>query len=138
MNKRRTGFVVGILLCVSIFAFSQSAKLDPLIYTIRFPEPASKTFNVEVEVPTNKRDSVDLMMPIWSPGFYGIQNYADRVSNFTAKAPDGTILQVEKPKPSRWTVRTGGRPTFTAFYTVAAPRASNLGNGVTESYAVII
>src|SRR6187399_125292 len=57
-------------------------KLDPLIYTISFPQPASKTFDVKVEVPTGKRASVDLMMAIWSPGFYGIQNYADRSLRF--------------------------------------------------------
>ena len=32
----------------------------------------------------------------------------------------------------------GGRPSFTLTYTVAAPRGSNLGNGVTETSAVII
>ena len=115
----------------------EAKKLEPLVYTIRFPEPASKTFNVEIIVPTDKRESVDLMMAIWSPGFYGIQNYADRVSGFTAKAPDGTVLDVEKPKPSRWTIRTGGRPSITVTYTLAAPRGSNLSNGVTETSAVI-
>jgi predicted metalloprotease with PDZ domain len=79
-----------------------------------------------------------MMMAIWSPGFYGLQNYAQRVSGFTARAADGTVLEVTKPADSRWTVATGGRPSFTTTYTVAAPRGSNLGNGVTETSAVII
>jgi predicted metalloprotease with PDZ domain len=112
--------------------------LTPLVYTIRFPQPISRTFTVDVVVPTDKRESVDLMMAIWSPGFYGLQNYADRVSSFTATAPDGTALEVTKPTPSRWTVKTGGRPSFNISYVVAAPRGSNLGNGVTETSAVII
>ncbi len=78
------------------------------------------------------------MMAIWSPGFYGLQNYADRVSHVAAKADDGTPLEVTKPSPSRWTVATGGRPTFTVTYTVAAPRGTNLSNGVTDTSAVII
>ena len=119
---------------------TQGTALEPLIYTIRFPQPISRTFTVDVVVPTQKRESVDLMMAIWSPGFYGLQNYADRVSNFTATAPDpdGTALDVTKPSPSRWTVKTGGRPSFTISYVVAAPRGSNLSNGVTETSAVII
>src|SRR6266536_3097596 len=120
------------------FIFAQAKKLDPLVYTIRFPEPESKTFTVEVQVPTEKRDSVDLMMAVWSPGFYGLQNYADRVSNFVATAADGTALDVTKPKPSRWTVTTGGRTSIEVTYTLAAPRGSNLSNGVTETSAVII
>ena len=138
--SRRT--VSALLLCLALLAphFNgvQARKPEPLIYTIRFPEPAARTFNVEIAVPTEKRESVELMMAIWSPGFYGIQNYADRVSRFTAKAPDGTVLEVEKPKPSRWTVKTGGRPAITVSYTLAAPRGSNLSNGVTETSAVII
>jgi hypothetical protein len=58
-------------------AHTDAKGLQPLVYTIRFPDPASKTFTVNIIVPTDKRPSVDLMMAIWSPGFYGIQNYAD-------------------------------------------------------------
>ena len=135
-------FFSAVLLALAMFAPNlasvEAKKLGPLVYTIRFPEPAAKTFTVEVVVPTEKRDSVNLMMAIWSPGFYGIQNYADKVSGFTATAPDGTRLDVEKPTPSRWTVKTGGRPSIAVSYTLAAPRGSNLSNGVTETSAVII
>jgi predicted metalloprotease with PDZ domain len=141
----RPRFTLGALAAVLTLAalaptvFIVHAKaLDPLVYTIRFPEPATKTFTVEIAVPTERRDSVDLMMAIWSPGFYGIQNYADQVSGFRATAPDGTVLDVTKPQPSRWTVRTGGRATISVSYTLAAPRGSNLSNGVTDASAVII
>lgn len=112
--------------------------LDPLSYTIRFPDPASKTFTVDLSVPPLDRPAVDLMMAIWSPGFYGLQNYADRVSNVEAHGADGRALELARPSPSRWTVATGSRSAFTLTYTVAAPRGSNLGNGVTETSAVII
>lgn len=111
---------------------------EPIQYTISFPDPASKTFTVRMTVPAGNRASVDLMMPVWSPGFYGLQNYAQRVSAFTAQAPDGTALEVTKPADNRWTVAASGRPAFTATYIVAAPRPSNLGNGVTDTSAVII
>ena len=129
---------LGVWLAGPVLIQAQPDPLEPLIYTIRFPQPASRSFTVDVVVPTQKRESVDLMMAIWSPGFYGLQNYADRVSSFTATAPDGTALEVSKPTPSRWTVKTGGRPTFTISYAVAAPRGSNLSNGTTETSAVII
>jgi len=123
---------------ISSTSWLAAQKLDPLVYTISFPQPASKTFTVNVSVPTGKRDSVEMMMAIWSPGFYGIQNYADRVTTFSATAPDGVALDVQKPNPSRWTIKTGGRPTINVSYTLSAPRGSNLSNGVTETGAVII
>ena len=115
--------IAAVAVAVQLLA-AQPSELEPLVYTIRFPDPASKTFTVDVVVPTEKRESVDLMMAIWSPGFYGLQNYADRVSSFTATAPDGVALEVTKPTPSRWTVKTGGRPSFTMSYTSSRRRAA--------------
>src|SRR5262249_17404467 len=139
---RRSRSLLVLILAVVVFAPHaagvRAQGLTPLVYTITFPDPASKHFSVEVVVPTDKRESVDLMMAIWSPGFYGLQNYGRNVSGFAATAPDGTALEVSKPSESRWTVKSDGRPTFTATYTVAAPRGSNLSNGVTETSAVII
>ena len=146
-TRTRTCLAIGVM---TMAAFAQSAvaarddapvrqrRLAPIDYTIRFPDPASKTFVVDMVVPTGGRDSIDLMMAVWSPGFYGLQNYADRVSNFVATAADGTALDVTKPKPSRWTVKTGERASINVSYTLAAPRGSNLSNGVTETGAVII
>ena len=120
------------------FSPVETQGLTPLVYTIRFPEPASRTFSVEVIVPVEKKAAVELMMAIWSPGFYGIQNYARNVSAFTATALDGTPLEVTKPSDSRWVVNPAGRSSFKVTYTLAAPRGGNLSNGVTETSAVII
>ncbi|HEY3886206.1 MAG TPA: hypothetical protein VGL62_13405 [Vicinamibacterales bacterium] len=138
MLRLLAGVVTSIAAAATLTLAAPPATLAPLVYTISFPNPASKSFDVRVQVPTGGRPSVDLMMAIWSPGFYGLQNYADRVSDFTARAGDGTTLDVAKPSPSRWTVATGGVPALTVTYTVAAPRGSNLGNGVTGTGAVII
>ncbi len=141
-RRRPLPFVAASLVALALFAphaaSLRAQKLDPLVYTISFPQPASKTFDVQVVVPTGRQETVDMMMAIWSPGFYGIQNYADRVTAFSATAPDGVALEVEKPKPSRWTIKTGGRPSITVSYTLSAPRGSNLSNGVTDTSAVII
>ncbi len=128
--------ILWIPLCA--FALSAAPPAEPIAYTISFPDPASKSFTVQVVVPTGGRPSVDLMMPVWSPGFYGLQNYAARVTAFTARGADGTALEVRKASDNRWTITADTNRTFTATYTVAAPRVSNLGNGVTETSAVII
>jgi predicted metalloprotease with PDZ domain len=129
--------LAAILVALAV-ALVQAAPASPIVYTIRFPDPASRSFTVDVAVPTGGRDSVDVMMPVWSPGFYGRQDYAQRVSGMAATGADGSTLPITTTSPSRWTVATGGRDSFTLRYTVAAPRGSNLGNGVTETSAVII
>jgi Peptidase M61 N-terminal domain len=97
-------FALVVSLVSVVFVAPDSAqKLAPIVYTITFPSPASKTFNVEMTVPTEGRASVDLMMPVWSPGFYGMQNYADRLTMFMARADDGAVLDVQSRS------RAGGR-----------------------------
>jgi hypothetical protein len=87
---------------VAASAVRAQAMARPLSYVIRLPDPASKTFVVDVVVPSDGRDSVILIMPIWSPGMYTLQSYGDRVTAISAKAADGTTLDVSKPTPSRW------------------------------------
>ena len=137
MTHRAAATLV-LLVPVCALALSAAPHTEPIAYTISFPDPASKSFTVQVVVPTDGRPAVDLMMPVWSPGFYGLQNYAARVTEFTVRGADGAALDVTKPSDNRWTVTTAGNRAFTATYTVAAPRGSNLSNGVTETSAVII
>jgi predicted metalloprotease with PDZ domain len=144
MTRRRLSTRIVAAIALAFIALAPrliaipAQTLTPLVYTLRFPDPASKTFTVEVVVPAEGKASIDLMMAIWSPGFYGLQNYARQVSAFAAAAPDGSALAVTKPNDSRWSVATGGLHSFTVTYTLAAPRGSNLSNGVTETSAVII
>ena len=38
------------------------------------------------------------MMPIWSPGFYRVENYAGKVRDMTATDTDRKTLTVEQPE----------------------------------------
>ena len=51
------------------------------------------------------------MMPIWTPGYYVVEDYAGRVRDLTVKAADGAVLSVSKPTGNRWTVETRARRT---------------------------
>src|SRR5215467_10456929 len=110
---------------------AQTPKTQPLVYTVHVAPPTHQALDIDVQVPTEGRDSVFLMMPIWSPGMYALQSYGDRVTAIAAKAADGAALDVSRVSPSRWLLKTGRRPTVTVSYTVAAARGTNLSTGVT-------
>jgi predicted metalloprotease with PDZ domain len=131
-------WIAALVLAAGVAGLAARQAPAPIAYTIRFPDTASRSFTVEVVVPTGARESIDMMMPVWSPGFYGLQTYGDRVTNFTATAADGTSLESSRSSPSRWTVKSGGRPSIRVSYTVAAARLSNLSNGVTDAGAALI
>jgi predicted metalloprotease with PDZ domain len=112
-------------------------QLEPLSYTLTVSQPATHLVRVELTVPAGDRDMVELMMPVWSPGFYRVEDYAGKVLDLSARAPDGTPLVVEHPRPNRWTVRSGGRPSVRVSYQVACEQRSVTTNWVGDSLAVL-
>jgi len=110
--------------------------LDPILYTVRVI-PESQTAEVRATIPTGKRASIDLMMPVWSPGFYRVEDYASRVRDLTARTPDGKSLVVEQPRKNRWLVRTAGAATVVVTYQVACAQRSVTTNWVSPQLVVL-
>ena len=101
-------------------ADAQSA--ERIAYTLTVPAPERHTLDVAARIPTGGRDSVILMMPIWSPGFYRVEDYAGKIQAITATGPGGDTLALRRwPAPAnRWTVTTGGAPFVTVTYRLLA------------------
>ena len=116
---------------------SPAQELEPLIYTLRFPTPEQHSFDVDVVVPSEKHETVELMMAVWSPGYYDVGDYAKQITGFAAKSPDGALLSFDHAVPNHWTVHTGGRTQVVVSYTLAASRGSVITNSVDEGLAVI-
>src|SRR5262245_56893689 len=111
-------------------------RLDPIVYTMRIPAPETHYVEIEAIVPTGRRAAVDLMMPVWSPGYYREEHYADHVDNVAAFTRDGAELQVEKPQRNRWRVQPGGRVSIKLSYRVFCNQRSVTTNYVGEDYGV--
>jgi predicted metalloprotease with PDZ domain len=109
----------------------------PLVYTVRFPEPAKNYALVEAAVPTGKQASVELMMPVWTPGFYRVEDYAGRVQSLAARAPGGEGLAAERVTKNRWRIRTGGAATVRVSYKLLCTRPWVTGNWVGDGLAVL-
>ncbi len=69
--------------------------LEPIVYTIKVPKPDSHVAEVEAVFPAEGRPVVEIMMAVWSPGFYSVEDYAKRVEELSAKSADGAALKVE-------------------------------------------
>src|SRR5262249_1224238 len=108
----------------------------PIAYTVRF-EPASHVARVSATFPADGRATIDLMMAVWSPGFYRVENYATRVADLSARAPDGGTLRVERPQPNRWRVDTRGAAAVVVEYGVRCTERSVTTNFVGDEYAVL-
>src|SRR5215831_20921376 len=105
---------------------------EPAIYTVKFPAPDTHIAEVEAVFPTGKRATIELMMPVWSPGFYRVEDYAGRVQGLSARAPDGKTLAVTQPQKNRWRIETMGAANVIVSYRLLCNGRSVTTNWVGE------
>lgn len=116
---------------------AQTGALEPIQYTFRVIDAGKHIAGIEARVPTGGRPSIDLMMPVWTPGYYVVEDYASRVRDLTVKDADGSVLTVSKPKGNRWTVETKGAPYVSLSYALVAQGRSVTSNWVDAELGVI-
>ncbi len=68
-------------------------------YVLSMPRPSSHLFKVRMEVRGAPGGSIDLVMPVWTPGSYRVRDFARNVQDFSAGR-----LAWKKVDKSRWRV----------------------------------
>jgi predicted metalloprotease with PDZ domain len=128
--------VLAALAVLSSGTAACAQALDPIAYTVRISKPGSHSVEVEAIFPTSGRPAVEIMMAVWSPGYYRVEDYARRVEELSAKAPEFPDLKVEHLEKNRWRVETGGKPTVKVKYKLVCDRSSVTSDYVGDSFAV--
>jgi predicted metalloprotease with PDZ domain len=141
MRKRWPSCGVSVAMLVCLAGLTPRAGADqavePITYTVKFPAPDKHIAEVEAVYPTDGRASIELMMPIWTPGFYRVENYAGKVQDLSARTSDGQALTVEQPSKNRWTVPTGDARKVVVCYKLKCESRSVTTNWVGEDMAVL-
>jgi predicted metalloprotease with PDZ domain len=127
--------VIGLM---GLFPQSGGAQvLEPISYKLRVPAPDTHIAEVEAIFPTGGGASIEIMMAVWSPGFYRIEDYAKRVQGLSARTTDGAPLEVQSTRKNRWRVQTGGRPRVVVTYRVTCEQKSVTTNFIGDDLGVI-
>lgn len=111
------------------------APTEEVRYTLRIQDRQAQLAEVTAEFPVGGRTTLTLFLPVWSPGFYRVQPYHERVVAFAATA-DGAPVVATRPQPNRWQLPTHGATTVRVTYTLLCNRGSVTENQVTEAFAV--
>jgi predicted metalloprotease with PDZ domain len=135
MRLTRLSLAVLVWTAAPSLVFAQ--RLAPIVYTVRVPAPETHYVEVEATVPTGRRAAIEMMMPVWSPGYYRIEDYATRVEDVTAKTADGKSLQAEKTQKNRWQIQTNGQASVVLSYRVFCHQRSVTTNYVDSQYGVL-
>jgi predicted metalloprotease with PDZ domain len=118
-------------------SFARGDAAEPIVYTVRLDAPATHTAEIEATIPTGDRASIDLMMPVWSPGFYRVEDYAKQIQSLSARTPGGAALEVETLGKNRWRVGCDGKPSIVLAYRLNCKQRSVTTNWVGDDLAVL-
>lgn len=130
--------VVALVLTLAVTAFLEAApRVEPAVYTVRFPAPADHLASIEATFPTGGQASIEIMLPIWSPGYYKVEDYAAQVRDLTARTTSGRALAVERIPPNRWRIATGGAERIVVSYGLLCTRYFVTTNWVSPELAVL-
>jgi predicted metalloprotease with PDZ domain len=89
-----------------------------MAFTVSMPQPSNHTYHVTFRCEGLHGALQDFKMPQWSPGYYGIGDYARNVSNFHAIDRAGHELAWEKVTKNTWRVVADNAPVIVLEYDV--------------------
>ncbi len=108
-----------------------------LTYNVSFENPENKQFHVQFYCTGLKQDSVELRMARWSPGYYQIMDYGDKLSGFTVKDNNDHDLEFFENEGYSWKVKTDGKQ-FTVSYDILCDRQFVAENYLDSTHAYLL
>ncbi len=90
-----------------------------ITYTISMPEPHTHLFHVTIDISEHTGDTLELALPVWTPGSYMVREYARHVESFAVEC-SGQPLTWQKTDKTTWQIATHGNSTIRATYRVYA------------------
>lgn len=91
-----------------------------LQYEVAMPEPASHLFAITLRYSVEKASTLDLKLPVWTPGSYLVREYAKHLQDFSAVDDQGHPLDWQKISKNHWQVQTPTTNTVRICYRIFA------------------
>ncbi|HEX8608700.1 MAG TPA: peptidase M61, partial [Pedobacter sp.] len=86
MKKIRITAVVSLILLLMNTIPGNAAAPAKISYTVTFPEAQAHYADVEMTITGLTQPTLDLKMPVWTPGSYLVREFAKNIETLTATA----------------------------------------------------
>ncbi len=110
-------------------------------YRIAMPEPNNHLFELTLTIANWEKDTLDLKLPVWTPGSYLIREYAKHLQDFQAIGADGLPLVSEKRSKNHWQIHTPDsdpRSNLTIHYRLFANDLTVRTNHLDRTHGFIV
>jgi hypothetical protein len=114
-----------------------AAKRDPIEYIVQFNEPETHYVDVAAHFPTDGAATLELMLPVRTPGSYMVREYARNIEAAAASTTDGAVLPMAKTAKNRWRVTTNGAKTVLVRYRVYGHELTVRNNWIERDFALL-
>lgn len=74
------------------------------IYRISIPEPENHLLHVELAIADWHKTTLDLKLPVWTPGSYLVREYAKHLQDFTVTDATGRNIPWQKVSKNHWQI----------------------------------
>jgi predicted metalloprotease with PDZ domain len=118
-------------------AWTAAQAPEPIVYTLRFPKPSTHYVEIEAEVPTGRKQQIELMMAVWTPGSYLIREFERNVEGLVARTRSGQAASVHKTRKNRWAITTAGEASVIVSYRVYCREMSVRTNWIEDGFALL-
>ncbi|MGB7201545.1 MAG: PDZ domain-containing protein [Pyrinomonadaceae bacterium] len=107
-----------------------------IAYAVSMTKPSTHLLEVEMRVKwTQMPNSLELKLPVWTPGSYLIREYARHVQDFAVKDATGTLLSWSKINKNTWVLDCEGVKEIVATYRVYANELTVRTNELNDEHA---
>jgi predicted metalloprotease with PDZ domain len=108
-------FTLFVILTAAARAQAQTDELR-IDYTVKVASIENKLFHVTADIKNIKEPRLDLSLPVWTPGWYTIENYAKNILRFHITDATGNRLQHQMTRKQTWRVETKGHNSIKAEF----------------------
>jgi predicted metalloprotease with PDZ domain len=84
------------------------------------PQPQNHLFEVVLNIQNWQEQTLNLKMPVWTPGSYLVREYAKQLQDFRAVGSDGKLLFSRKASKHQWEIETENHREITISYRMFA------------------
>jgi len=113
-----------VLMLSPLVAIAQNIQATKIAYTVSMENPNQHYYHVSLTYSDIKEKSVELKLPVWTPGYYMVMDYAKYVIDFKVTDNSGKTIPWKKTQKNSWLINTDGTDAIRVSYDVFAFRTS--------------
>lgn len=121
-DKKMTllGWLLILFITVTGSAVGQTSSVS-MKYSVSMDRPGTHYYHIHFRYEPDKiGQTVTFKMPVWTPGYYWIENYPKNLTRFKATDESGRPLDWKKTEKNNWEIFSDGAKTISVQYDIYA------------------